>query len=80
MSGSITGSNNDFSRNDFNSGSAYSFHSKAASQSFNDLTRRSSAAAAAPKKTYASDIANRLPNIVFSGMLGLIDFFLFFKI
>ena len=64
MSGLASGSNADLSKNEFNSGSSYSIHSKQASQSFNDLSRSQSGKA---RQTYASDYSKRLPSIVFSG-------------
>jgi len=64
MSGLASGSNADLSKNEFNSGSLYSIHSKQASQSFNDLSRVQSGKV---RQTYASDYSNRLPSIVFSG-------------
>ena len=62
----MNGSQTDLGRgNEFNSGSSYSIHSRVASQSYNDLSK--SVNQNAPVKTYASDISNRLPGIVFSG-------------
>lgn len=65
-----SGSQIDLARgNEFKSGSSYSLYSNAASKSYNDLSRqpRQSQHQQAPQKTYASDISNRLPGIVFSG-------------
>lgn len=70
MSGSLTGSNADFSRNHYISESpAHSLFSNAASQSLNDLSGNSRTT---PRKTYASDISNRLPSIVFSGTIEIL--------
>ena len=55
----MSGSNNDLTKNEFNSGSSFSIHSKAASISQQDLKR----------PIYASDISNRLPNIVCFGSI-----------
>ncbi len=64
MSGLTNGSNAELSKNEFNSGSSYSIHSKQASQSYNDLNRVQTGKT---KQLYASDYSNRLPSIIFSG-------------
>ena len=61
----MSGSNNDLTKNEFNSGSSFSIHSKAASISQQDLKR----------PIYASDISNRLPNIVFTGIILFLNIF-----